>query len=126
MNKRKKVKLRKFFKPLVTLVYEKKRLTHEQRTVYNLTKRFILDSKSTLRIGPLSSSRFIECDNVLIKINQHKVTVYHLDSKIDEEFQYETIEELTKLFDVTAENARIILEWTYLTPVMNKLKKLHK
>lgn len=126
MTKRQKVKFRSFFRPLISLVYEKKKLTHEQRTVFNLTKQFILDKESKLRIGPLSSSRFIKCRNVLIKICQRKITIYHLNSKIDEEFSYETTEELIKLFDVTAENDRIILESQFLTPVINKLKTLQK
>lgn len=126
MNKRQKVKLRKFFKPLISFAYEKKKLTHEQRIIFNLTKQFIVDKKSTLRIGPISESRYVDCGTVLIKIYQNKVTIYNQKSKIDEDFSIETIEQLKKLFDVTAENARIILEYTYLTPIMNKLKTLQK
>lgn len=126
MNKRQKVKIRNFFKPITSIVYEKSKLTHEQRLILIITKQFIRDPKSKLRIGPLSSSRFVECGNVLIKIMQRKITIYHLNSKIDEDFQIEPMEEVIKLFDMIAENSRIILEYTYLTPVTNKLKALQK
>lgn len=126
MNKRQKVKFRRFLKPFISIFHEKEIFTQEERIILSLTRQYIFDPKSKLRIAPLSATRYIECDNVLIKINQTKLTIHHLNSKIDANFSHETIEKLCKLFDLTAENSRIITEYKYLTPIINKLKTLQK
>jgi len=124
LTKREKVKVRKFLKPVISLFKENTHLSHEQRIIIKLVNQHITEKTAKLRIAPVSYSRYVENAGILIKISTYKLTVYHGTSKFDSYLHQTELDKIKKLFDVTAENSRISLEQAYLTPALNKLKKL--
>jgi len=126
MDKRLRVKIRNVFKPITSLLYEKPKLTSEERLIVGITKQYINDPTSKLRIAPLSGCRYIENEKerVLIKLAENKIVLYYKGNKFVEDTCSSITDDLIKHFNITAENSRILLEQKFLNPIMDGIKIL--